>query len=628
MSSSSPALIRILLLPLMLVIATGLGGSANAATTLSPPAALNHNAVLDSDFDAFPDVATDRDGTWIAVWDAAASDTTIDCSGSSDGTCGPDREILYAISTDAGESWSDATFLNTDAESDTASDLKPLIATDRNGTWMVVWSRNDEAAVATSTDAGQTWSTPQVLSDVELTFGYVIETMDLITDRQGTWMLVWSSNGQGTGGDYDIFVVRSFDGGATWSAPISVNPTDNPVYDDQEPAIATDGNGNWIVVWESDNQDGGKGADPDILASRSSDQGTSWTTPVAVNTDATTDSSLFAQDRTPDIATDGRGNWVVVWLEFSDDASPTGTDEDIVWSRSTNLGASWSAPQGVEPNAAADSRFEYNPVIETDGHGSWTAAWEGFPALADTDLLVATSTSDGAAWGNLQALNTQALSDNGDDTLVALAADDAGNWVAVWNSNDDLEGTVFADADIFVTDFRLSLVYPFNDLPLDARPILPGRTWGTFFNAGTEGAASCGLGGEGDVWYRFHLPDTGTLSVDTCGSFVDQGVDTVVSIHTAAPGTTGNEVACSDDWSTASPRPCDGTRDSSLEAPIGPEPVWIRVARYPGTAEGAFVLNVGFAPEPGLIPLLGGGLLGLVGLERRRSRGRGRHFPS
>jgi len=200
MSSSSPALIRILLLPLMLVIATGLGGSANAATTLSPPAALNHNAVLDSDFDAFPDVATDRDGTWIAVWDAAASDTTIDCSGSSDGTCGPDREILYAISTDAGESWSDATFLNTDAESDTASDLKPLIATDRNGTWMVVWSRNDEAAVATSTDAGQTWSTPQVLSDVELTFGYVIETMDLITDRQGTWMLVWSSNGQGTDG--------------------------------------------------------------------------------------------------------------------------------------------------------------------------------------------------------------------------------------------------------------------------------------------------------------------------------------------------------------------------------------------------------------------------------------------
>jgi hypothetical protein len=53
---------------------------------------------------------------------------------------------------------------------------------------------------------------------------------------------------------------------------------------------------------------------------------------------------------------------------------------------------------------------------------------------------------------------------------------------------------------------------------------------------------------------------------------------------------------------------------------IGPEPVWIRVARYHDTTEGNFVLNVGYVPEPGLPLLLGSGLLGLVGLSAQRRR--------
>ena len=99
-------------------------------------------------------------------------------------------------------------------------------------------------------------------------------------------------------------------------------------------------------------------------------------------------------------------------------------------------------------------------------------------------------------------------------------------------------------------------------------------------------------------------------------------MDTVVSIHTDAPGTTGNELACNDDWDGASPRACSGVRDSSVEAAVGSNPVWIRVARYPGSAEGEFFLNVGYVPEPGLLSLLGSGVLGLVGLQRARCKRR------
>ena len=61
-----------------IALVLGLGHSASAQLVIDAPEALNSNAVLDNDLDSFPDVATDRKGVWIAVWQAPANDTTID----------------------------------------------------------------------------------------------------------------------------------------------------------------------------------------------------------------------------------------------------------------------------------------------------------------------------------------------------------------------------------------------------------------------------------------------------------------------------------------------------------------------------------------------------------------------
>ncbi|MFO0856466.1 MAG: M12 family metallo-peptidase [Phycisphaerales bacterium] len=118
-------------------------------------------------------------------------------------------------------------------------------------------------------------------------------------------------------------------------------------------------------------------------------------------------------------------------------------------------------------------------------------------------------------------------------------------------------------------------------------------TTGTTLNATTDGGATgCTTlsggagGGENDVWYRFTAPATGNVTVSTCGS----AFDTMLSIHSACPGTPENQIACNDDS-------C-GTQSSVTFAASYGGTYLIRVAGYAG-ATGAFTLNVS---GPGSIP--------------------------
>jgi hypothetical protein len=82
------------------------------------------------------------------------------------------------------------------------------------------------------------------------------------------------------------------------------------------------------------------------------------------------------------------------------------------------------------------------------------AIWESGDSLGDTigtdeDILVARSTDAGATWTAPTALNSNAASDSGSDVNPQLATDIAGSWVAVWESDNSLGRTIGADTDIF-----------------------------------------------------------------------------------------------------------------------------------------------------------------------------------
>jgi hypothetical protein len=225
--------------------------------------------------------------------------------------------------------------------------------------------------------------------------------------------------------------------------------------EDAQPDISTDGSGNWIAVWSSTlDLEGVAGTDADILVARSTDNGTTWTPPALLNSTGTTDGATD-QDELPVIQSDGNTTWIAAWNSTHDLGGTAGTDSDIFYARSTDAGVTWSPvallnSTGTVDAAASDDR----PHLAADGAGNWIAVWVseldlGGTVGTDADIFVARSNTDGATWSAPTLLNDTATVDGASaDQRPRIATDRAGNWVVVWDSRYDLAGAGI-DADIF-----------------------------------------------------------------------------------------------------------------------------------------------------------------------------------
>ena len=184
-------------------------------------------------------------------------------------------------------------------------------------------------------------------------------------------------------GNRRVAVGYSLDGGITWSDDLM--PTQ--LGTNTDPVLVVDRNGTFYLamldlVWEGDNQ---------ILVFRSTDKGMTWDPPGQVSSypgEFLHDKEWIAVDRTGG-ARDG--HLYVAWTRY--------WDLTVLFSRSTDQGASWSEPV---------------PLVDPPKMGWWVE-----PAvLANGDVLVAwldasssarttwydRSTDGGATWGEDQVL--------------------------------------------------------------------------------------------------------------------------------------------------------------------------------------------------------------------------------
>ncbi len=182
--------------------------TADQGATWIGPFIMNKNAETDAGDDTAPQIAVDGERI-VIVWES--TDTL-------GGTTGTDRDILYAFADEDGLTTPAA--LNSNAAVDSSDDALLAIATDGE-TWKAVWTSSnlpsggtDDDLLVVSSLNGLDWTPVEAFNG-----NFAIDAGDdqvarIVADRNGHWVVIWSSNDCLSGaepsiGDFNIFVTTN-----------------------------------------------------------------------------------------------------------------------------------------------------------------------------------------------------------------------------------------------------------------------------------------------------------------------------------------------------------------------------------------------------------------------------------
>ncbi|MFV2178259.1 sialidase family protein [Actinomadura sp. LOL_016] len=209
---------------------------------------------------------------------------------------------------------------------------------------------NNTGWLGRSTDGGRTWEAPRVT--VESAEGAMVTGHRLVVLDDGS-LLDFHTHVRFGGGpglsDYTVQVVRSTDGGATWSAPwkvgdletrIEIRDPESGEHVSHTTSILADvavdrRTGRLYAAWQDARFDGG--ASDGVALTSSGDGGRTWSAPVKVNRTPTTVPAGNRQTFTVSLAVGHRGTVAVSYSDFrhNDAAAPLRTDRWLATCRPT-----------------------------------------------------------------------------------------------------------------------------------------------------------------------------------------------------------------------------------------------------------------------------------------------------
>src|SRR4051812_31199806 len=372
-----------------------------------------------------PSAAFSPSGAGIAAWRQ------------SDGT---NNRIAVAYKP-VGQGFRPATFVSAAA----ANAQNPSVAIDPSGRAVVVWSRASVIQIASTDDAGASYSSPQTISDAAI----ASDDPDVVLSPSGVSTIAWVRGGQ-------VQTVDRTAAGTLVSVPQTFAPTGVPVNPavNNSPApsvdIVTNARGDEEIVWVT-------GQTMQVVYRA---PGGAFGRVQSINAD--THQALY-----PAAALDGAGNLSVVWETFPPGrvyasvrpagagklfdpafpldqdntylpqiaASPDGTvlamwirsegAPNVVEYRTKPLNRAWGPVQPV----SAPGRTASYPVVRFDARGNAVAAWNRDTGTSDYQVQ-ATTKPPGQDFGAVKN-----LSPGGGvySQLTSISVDDAGNALLAWS---------------------------------------------------------------------------------------------------------------------------------------------------------------------------------------------------
>src|SRR3990172_8219472 len=181
-------------------------------------------------------------------------------------------------------------------------------------------------------------------------------------------------------GNVDLYASRSLDNGTTWSPAVRVDNTPAPLnIFDMDLAVTPSGNRVYAIYTDSRN------GDPDVFVATSGDGGQTWTPGVRVD-----DAPPGAQAFRPALAVESSGVVHAVWEDWRNLGAPY----QIYHAASQDAGASWST--AVRVSSSSSGRIAAFPAVAAADSVVQVVWKEGGPGY--DGMRAARSSDGGAAW--------------------------------------------------------------------------------------------------------------------------------------------------------------------------------------------------------------------------------------
>ncbi|HKZ48553.1 MAG TPA: exo-alpha-sialidase [Thermoplasmata archaeon] len=323
-----------------------------------------------------------------------------------------------------------------DSLADGTNQFQPALATFGASTAYIAYTDDtfgdNDILLVRSTDGGRTWTpSPFALVDDDLPgSGDAQMRPDIGVASNGTIYVVWQDNRLG---QFNVFVSWSTDGGVTWGDGLPTNDirVDDSTAVADQPTIAINATGNLTVAWR-DTRLGNQ----DIFAAYSADGGMTWSAGVRVNDDAT----AVNQD-SPSAASAG-DLFHVVWRDRRNDGG------DVMHSR---FSGTWSANVRVDDDATFSRARDATILAGLGGNpDALGVVFADDRIPGEEDIFFVGSSDGGLTWGDgLPNTDVRANDDTvgGNVARWPAIAEAGGRLVVAW-ADDRATG---ADFDVFAT---------------------------------------------------------------------------------------------------------------------------------------------------------------------------------
>jgi hypothetical protein len=311
----------------------------------------------------------------------------------------------------------------------TSYQVLPSVAAGDDGDFVVVWASMGSSGTDTSSQCiqGQRYASDGSAQGTQFqvntyTTGYQSDP-SVSADSDGDFVVVWSSFGSsGTDtGSHSIQGQHFASDGSTQGAQFQVNAY--TTGDQRRPSVATDDDGDFVVVWDSYGSFGTDTTSVSAQGQRYASDGSLRGAQFQVNSYTT--SFQYRQS----LAVDADGDFVVVWWSCCSSGTDT-SDSSIQGQRYASDGS----PQGAEFQVNTyTTSTQMVPTVAADADGDFVVLWMGAsgPDPSDANIRGQRYASDGSTQDGEFQVNTYTTDNQGDPSVMA---DANGGFVVVWAS--------------------------------------------------------------------------------------------------------------------------------------------------------------------------------------------------